>query len=50
MAAGPAVLAWAWWTSAYAFTWYALTGAAVTSIVALILSLFQTRTPDGRGI
>src|SRR5688572_21425316 len=50
MAAGAAVLAWAWWTSAYAFTWYALTGAAVTGIVALLLSFFPSRTPDGRGL
>ena len=50
MAAGAAVLTWAWWTSAYAFTWYALTGAAVTSIVALLLSFFPSRTPDGRGL
>ena len=33
------MLTWAWWTSACAFTWYALTGAAVTSIVALLPGL-----------
>ena len=46
MAAGTALLAWAWGTSAYAFTWYALTGAAVTSIVALALSFVQSPDPD----
>ena len=50
MAAGAAVLTWAWCTSAYAFTWYALTGAAVTSIVALLLSFFPSRTANGRGL
>jgi SSS family transporter len=50
MAVGTVVLAWAWWTSAYAFTWYALTGAAITIMVALILSLFPSRIPDGRGV
>src|SRR5262245_5912059 len=44
MAAGAAVLAWAWWTSAYAFTWYALTGALVTGGVALLLSLLPSGT------
>jgi len=41
MLAGTIVLAWAWWTGAYAWTWYALTGAAVTALVALLLSLGQ---------
>ena len=45
MAAGAAVLAWAWWTSACALTWYALIGAAVTSIVALLLSLLPIADP-----
>jgi solute:Na+ symporter, SSS family len=40
MTAGAVVLTWAWWTSAYAWTWYALTGATVTAGVALLLSLF----------
>ncbi len=48
MAAGAALLAWAWSTSAYAFTWYALTGAAVTSVVALLLSLLPSRSRDAR--
>ena len=39
MVAGAAVLAWVWLTDAYAFTWYALTGAPVTAGVALLLSL-----------
>ena len=45
MAAGAAVLTWAWSTNAYAFTWYALTGAAVTGIVALLLSLLAIAKP-----
>jgi Na+/proline symporter len=39
MLAGTVVLAWAWSTNAYAWTWYALTGAAVTALVALLLSI-----------
>ena len=46
MAAGAAVLAWIWLTDAYAFTWYALTGALVTGGVALLLSLLPSRTRD----
>jgi SSS family solute:Na+ symporter len=38
MATGVAVLAWVWTTGATAWTWYALIGAAVTSIVALATS------------
>jgi SSS family transporter len=41
MAAGTIVLAWAWSTEAYAWTWYALTGAAVTAGAALLFSVFQ---------
>jgi SSS family transporter len=48
MAAGAAVLAWIWFTDAYAFTWYALTGALVTGGVALLLSLLPSRTRDAR--
>jgi solute:Na+ symporter, SSS family len=48
MAAGAAVLAWVWITDAYAFTWYALTGALVTGGVALLLSLLPSRTRDAR--
>src|SRR3990170_2500130 len=59
MAAGALLLAWAWSTSAYAFTWYALTGAVVTGGVALLLSLVpstsgladqRTSGPDARSI
>jgi hypothetical protein len=50
MLAGTGVLAWVWWTSAYAWTWYALTGAAVTGAVAVILSLFQPRPTDARTV
>ena len=48
MAAGTAVLAWIWFTDAYAFTWYALIGALVTGGVALLLSLLPSRTRDAR--
>jgi SSS family transporter len=50
MAAGAALLAWAWGTNAYAFTWYALTGAAVTMGVALLLSLLPSSRPDVRAV
>jgi SSS family solute:Na+ symporter len=50
MAAGAAVLAWAWTTGAYAWTWYALTGAAITSGVALMLSLLPQPAPDARPV
>lgn len=43
MLAGTIVLGWAWQTGAYAWTWYALSGAVVTSVVALVLSLGQPR-------
>jgi Na+/proline symporter len=36
MAAGTAVLVAVWWTGAVAWTWYAFTGASVTSLVALV--------------
>ena len=48
MAAGAAVLAWIWITDAYAFTWYALTGALVTGGMALLLSLLPSSTRDAR--
>jgi SSS family transporter len=50
MLAGTVVLAWVWWTGAYAWTWYALTGAAVTGGVALLLSLLQPATSDVRTV
>jgi SSS family transporter len=50
MAAGAALLAWAWTTNAYAFTWYALTGAAVTMGVALLLSLLPSGDADVRTV
>jgi SSS family solute:Na+ symporter len=50
MAAGTALLAWAWATDAYAWTWYALTGAGLTSIVALLLSLVPARTQDAQRV
>jgi Na+/proline symporter len=48
MAAGAMVLAWVWITDAYAFTWYALTGASVTGGVSLLLSVLPSRTRDAR--
>ena len=50
MAAGAAVLAWVWTTDAYAFTWYALTGALVTGGVALLLSLLPSRSRNARPV
>jgi SSS family solute:Na+ symporter len=46
MAAGTITVAWIWWTGAAGFTWFALTGAVVTSVVALAASLVfpQPRT------
>lgn len=38
MLAGVAVLVWLWWTDGVAWTWYAFVGAAVTSVVALVLA------------
>jgi SSS family transporter len=43
MLAGTIVLAWAWATAAYAWTWYALTGSAVTFLVAVLLSFVPTQ-------
>jgi SSS family transporter len=50
MAAGTALLAWVWTTDAYAFTWYALTGAAVTGGVALLLSYLPSQSPNARSV
>ena len=50
MIAGTVVLAWIWTSGALAFTWYALTGAAVTSAVALLLSLLLRQEPDARPV
>ncbi|HEX2455735.1 MAG TPA: sodium:solute symporter [Vicinamibacterales bacterium] len=36
-----------WWTSACAWTWYALVGASVTSLSALAASAVMPRTSDG---
>jgi len=38
MAAGTITVGWIWWTGAAGFTWFALTGALVTSVVALAAS------------
>ncbi len=50
MIAGTVVLAWIWTSGVLAFTWYALTGAAVTSAVALLLSLLLRQEPDARPV
>jgi SSS family transporter len=39
MACGFSVLLWLWWTSAIAWTWYALSGATLTAATALALHL-----------
>jgi len=41
MAAGTLVVGWIWWTGAAGFTWFALTGAATTSLVAMVSSVVQ---------
>ena len=38
MAVGTIVVGWIWWTNAAGFTWFALTGAAVTTAVSLSVS------------
>lgn len=38
MLTGVAALGWVWWTAATAWTWFALIGASVTSLVALTAS------------
>jgi SSS family transporter len=43
MLAGIAAMMWIWWTSATAWTWFALIGAATTSIVALAASTVLPR-------
>jgi SSS family transporter len=50
MVAGAIVLTWVWFTNAYAFTWFALTGALVTGGVALLLSLLPVSKRDARSI
>jgi SSS family transporter len=50
MVAGATVLTWVWFTNAYAFTWFALTGAMVTGSVALLLSLLPASERDARSI
>jgi len=35
-----------WWTNAFAWTWYALIGAACTSGVAVALSFAMPRRAD----
>jgi SSS family transporter len=50
MLAGTMVLAWAWWTGAYAWTWYALTGAGTTMAVAVLLSLLQRSDSHARPV
>ena len=40
---GIAVVVTLWWTGAVAWTWYAFTGAAVTSAVAALVTLVGTR-------
>ena len=45
MAAGIAVLFIVWWTGALAWTWYALTGATVTGLTALLVSAVRPEAP-----
>jgi Na+/proline symporter len=46
MLVGTLVVAWAWTTGAVAWTWYAFIGAAVTSLVAWVLSFVVADVPD----
>ena len=41
MAVGTVTVGWIWWTNAAGLTWFALVGAAVTSVVALAASVWQ---------
>jgi Na+/proline symporter len=50
MITGAAALAWLWWTGAVAWTWYALIGATLTSLVALIAQLVVPRAPGDRAV
>ena len=43
MVAGALVLIWLWWTASVAWTWYALIGATITCVVALLTSLASRR-------
>ena len=43
MVAGIVVLAWAWWTGACAWTWYAFLGSAVTGLTALAVCSAVTK-------
>ena len=43
MIGGVVAVTWAWWTGAVAWTWYAFIGAAVTGLVALLLSAAMPR-------
>ena len=43
MVTGAVVLIWLWWTATVAWTWYALIGATVTCVVALLASLASRR-------
>jgi Na+/proline symporter len=45
MALGAAVLAWVWWTGAVGWTWFALVGASVTALGALLVSLVLPAAP-----
>ena len=42
MLTGIAALSWVWWTAATAWTWFALIGASITSLVALAASTVVT--------
>jgi SSS family transporter len=46
MIAGAAVVTFAWWTAACAWTWYALLGAGTTGIVAVALSFVTPHRAD----
>ena len=48
MAAGAVMMFAIWWTAALAWTWWALTGAVTTGVVALLLAMLPAFRLDAR--
>jgi len=46
MIGGTVVVTYGWWTNAFAWTWYALIGAACTSGLAFVVSFAIARRTD----
>ena len=47
MGVGSAVVGWAWWTEATAWTWFAFLGASVTAAVAAAIGTLTPRPAHG---